>query len=152
VPLTINEMCRPTAMADVCAVPLALEPEGEENANHPRSDAMSNIVPYSSSNGLESLSPRSARALSRSIANIGAGTELAVRRVEAEADKAGAKLDAIDVTAGRAQILAAMRCQREQQLAAMVPLAATTLEAISQSATIASIETVMDLSHKLRRI
>src|SRR5262245_14645545 len=113
---------------------------------------MSNMIPYGNSNGLESLSPRPARALSRAIANISAGTEFAVRCDEAEADKAGAKLDAIDITAGRAQMLGAMRCQREQQLAAMVPLAATSLEAISQWATIASIETGMDLSHKLRRI
>ena len=113
---------------------------------------MSNMVPYSSSTGLEGLTPRSARALSRSLANIGAGTELAIRRVEAEAEKAASKLDAIDMIAGRAQILASMRCQREQQLASLVPMAATTLEAITQSATIASIETVMDLSHRLRRI
>jgi len=113
---------------------------------------MSNVVPYSSSSGLEGLTPRAARALSRTLTNISAGNEVAIRRVEVEAEKAAAKLDAIDVTAGRAQILAAMRCQREQQLAAMVPMAATTLEAISQSATIASIETVMDLSHRLRGI
>jgi hypothetical protein len=105
---------------------------------------MSNILPRSSQTGISPLS-RQGRELTRLVAS----TELAIAETAAEAAKGMARLDAVDAVAQRGMQGVALVSQMEQQLAQMVPIATSRLQAIGD---MHALSTAQEISSFTRRL
>lgn len=110
---------------------------------------MSNLVP--SGLGSELMPARQTRATGRQLARMESRTELRIRGVENESDVQAAKIDAVGYVAKRALYVVGAVTQSEQQLAQMVPLAASRLQAIGDMAAFAATEIVADVANRVRR-
>lgn len=102
---------------------------------------MSNLQPYAPPSGLS----RHSRGLSR----LAQSTDLAVARSTAIAEIESAKLDALQQIAGRAMQGVALVNQLEQQLAQVVPIAASRLQAIGDMHALATAEVVAQAPRRL---
>lgn len=103
---------------------------------------MSTVQPY----GITQASGRQSRQLSR-IADF---TVVEVARASALADLESARLDALQQVAGRAMHGVAMVSQLEQQLAQVVPIATSRLQAIGDFHALATAEIVSNTPRRLR--
>lgn len=87
---------------------------------------------------------------SRAVARIARGTELQVAQVRAHGQVELARLEAIDVVAGRAMQGVALVSHLEQQLAAQNPFAAGRLQAIADMHTMAVASEVMTFARRIQ--
>ena len=102
---------------------------------------MSTLQPYSPPGGLS----RTSRELSR----LAQSTDLAVARTQAVAEVESSKLDALQQIAGRAMQGVALVSQLEQQLAQVVPIASSRLQAIGDMHALATAEVVAQAPRRL---
>lgn len=110
---------------------------------------MTDLIPVGSTP--EVLPPKTARAMGKNLARLGARTELSIRTVEAKADVTAAKVEAVGFVGKRAMFVVASVSQTEQQLAQMVPLATTRLQAIGDMVALSAAELVAETQHRMRR-
>ena len=109
---------------------------------------MSAIQPYSSSNQVGTTSSPYSK-IGRQVARVVNNTELAIVSVARRAAIESAKLDAMQAIASQAMHGVAMVSQTEMQLAQMVPLAASRLQAIGDMHALASVEIVSSAPRRL---
>lgn len=102
---------------------------------------MSSIQPYAP--------PAPFSGQGRVLARIGQHAEVAVARTNAIAEIESAKLDALQQIAGRAMQGVALVSQLEQQLAQVVPLATSRLQAIGDMHALATAEVVAQAPRRL---
>mgnify|MGYP001181836991 CR=1 FL=1 len=95
-------------------------------------------------------SPWGQGGTNRAVARIARGTELQVAQVGAYGQVELARLDAIDVVAGRALQGVALVSQLEQHLAAQNPFAAGRLQAIADMHTMAVGNEVMTFARRIQ--
>ena len=100
--------------------------------------------------GMASLLPGSRGQLTRALGRIEGGKVLAIAKVDAVAQVQAAQIDAITAVTQRGLQGAAFISQVEQQLAQVVPLAASRLQAIGDIGTLALAQVTMDTANKLR--
>jgi len=106
---------------------------------------MSQIQPYG-----PGASPAAFSRQSREIARVVNRSEVAVIKTAAAAHEADARLDAIDHIAGRAMQGVAMVGQLEQQLAQLVPLGTSRLQAVSDMHALLSVNELADFRRRLK--
>jgi hypothetical protein len=109
---------------------------------------MGNIDIYPSAAGGRAVSRQVGRALNR----VEGGASIDIARVEARADIQAAQVDAMTAVTQRGLQGVAFISQVEQQLAQVVPLAASRLQAIADIGALGLSQVVMDTANKLRRI
>ncbi|WP_375431013.1 hypothetical protein [uncultured Friedmanniella sp.] len=102
---------------------------------------MSNLQPYAP--------PSVLSGQGRAVARIGQQAQVAVARTNAVAEIESAKLDALQQIAGRAMQGVALVSQLEQQLAQVVPLATSRLQAIGDMHALATAEVVAQAPRRL---
>ena len=109
---------------------------------------MSSIQPYSQSSAVAGTSVTFSRSR-RQVARVISNTELAVVQVAGRAAIESAKLDAMQAIASQAMHGVALVSQTEMQLAQMVPLATSRLQAIGDMHALASVEIVSSSPRRL---
>src|SRR2546430_1791201 len=102
---------------------------------------MSALIPFDKPAGLNRIE---SRRLTRSLDNLEAGTRMEIARIEAAADVQATRADAVTHVGKRAMRDVALLTQLEQQLALMVPLAASRLQAIGDITALSLAEVVND--------
>jgi hypothetical protein len=112
---------------------------------------MTDLTPIGPSGGIEILPGRTTRAMSRSLARLSVRTEMSIRSIEAQADIQSAKVEAVGFVGKRAMFVVSSVTQTEQQLAQMVPLATSRLQAIGDMVAFGAAEIVAETQSKLRR-
>lgn len=108
---------------------------------------MSNLVP---SQQTPSLSIRG-RGMSRTLSRIDADTEVSLAIVESKAEVQAAKTMAVSYVGKRAMHEVAMVSQLEQQLASVVPMATSRLQAIGDMVALAAAEVVAETLYRVNR-
>lgn len=108
---------------------------------------MPNLDPYSPS---RSLSNRQARQLNRNMGDLQASTRYDLARIEAAAEVEAIRVDGVTYIGRQAMQDLAMLSQLEQQLSALVPLAASRLQAIGDMTALVVSTIVSDAGRKLR--
>lgn len=106
---------------------------------------MSQLQPYG-----PGASPAAYSRQSRDIARIVNDSELVVIKTAAAAHEADARLDAIDHIASRAMQGVAMVSQLEQQLAQLVPLGTSRMQALSDMHALLSVNEVAEFQRRLK--
>ena len=102
---------------------------------------MSGLQPFAEQGRVPALSRHS-----REVSRIIGATDLAVVRVAAGAQVDTARLDAVDMVAMRAMQGVGLVSQLEQQLAQVVPIAASRLQAIGDMHAYASVNVVASMA------
>ena len=105
------------------------------------------IVPISAN----SVSRYSSRFASRAVARIEAQTEIELSEIEAQTELQAARVTAVAYVGERAMHEVAMISQLEQQLASLVPMATSRLQAIGDVVALAAAEVVVDTVRKVSR-
>ncbi|MDX6285910.1 MAG: hypothetical protein QOG53_1395 [Frankiales bacterium] len=91
------------------------------------------------------------RRRSRELAQLSDQTELCIAAVEARAEIEATKVDAVTYVGRRALYDVALLTQLEQQLAQMVPLAASRLQAVGDMTALALADLVASTVNKVNR-
>jgi len=108
---------------------------------------MSALIPFEKPAGLTGTA---SRRLTRSLSSLDAHTTLEIARIEAAADVQATRADAVTHVGKRAMRDVALLTQLEQQLALMVPLAASRLQAIGDITALSLAEVVNDTLRQVR--
>lgn len=95
-------------------------------------------------------SPRQARRMGRELERIDAGTQLGVARIDQATELQAARIGAVGYVGKRALHEVALVSQTEQQLAALVPIAAGRLQAIGDMTALSLADVVSDTIRKVR--
>jgi hypothetical protein len=106
---------------------------------------MSDIVPISNS-----LSRFESRRFGKTLSVLEGNHQVALVQTEAKAREQAAKVDAVALVAERALTDIALLSQKEQQLAELVPLSTSRLQAINDLAVLAIADVVSDTARQLR--
>jgi hypothetical protein len=101
---------------------------------------MNNLVPAAGS----SLARRESRQASRALARIDTKTEVGLAEIESQAELQVARVMAVGYVGKRAMHEVAMISQVEQQLATLVPMATSRLQAIGDMVAIEAADIVAD--------
>lgn len=86
----------------------------------------------------------------KALARVEASTELSLARVQATAIEHAAKIEAMGSLTERAQMRGAMIRQTEENLAKLVPLSASTVEAIGDAGVTGLVRILFDAAERLR--
>jgi hypothetical protein len=108
---------------------------------------MSNIVPVPTGG----LSSRGSRYRGRALARLDAQTDFALAEIESKAEIQAARVLAVSYVGKRAMHEVAMISQLEQQLATLVPVATTRLQAIGDMVALSAAELVADTIRRVNR-
>lgn len=108
---------------------------------------MSTLVP---SQNIQPLSLRG-RGRSRALSRIDSDTDIALAIVESKAEIQASKASAIAYTGKRAMHEVAMISQLEQQLASVVPMATSRLQAIGDIVALSAAEVVAETLYRVNR-
>lgn len=107
---------------------------------------MSNIEPYQARPA-----SRTSRQVRRDLDIVGGRTGLGVARIEAQAELQALKVDAVTHVGRRAMQDVAMLSQLEQQLATLVPLATSRLQAVEDMTALGVADIVGDTVRRLNQ-
>jgi hypothetical protein len=107
---------------------------------------MSSIVPAGSS----VLANRQSRCTGRALARIDSRTEVGLAEIESQAELQVGRVMAVTYVGKRAMQEVAMLSQLEGQLAALVPLATSRLQAIGDMVALEAAEVVADTVRRVR--
>ena len=107
---------------------------------------MSSIVPSGSS----ALANRQSRYTGRALARIDSRTEVGLAQIESQAELQVGRVMAVTYVGKRAMQEVAMLSQLEGQLAALVPLATSRLQAIGDMVALEAAEVVADTVRRVR--
>ena len=108
---------------------------------------MSNLVPVPTGG----LSSRGSRYAGRALARLDAQTDIGLADIESKAEIQAARVMAVSYVGKRAMHEVAMISQLEQQLATLVPLATTRLQAIGDMVALSAAELVADTIRRVNR-
>ncbi len=109
---------------------------------------MPDLVPFGAAR--PTIPHAESRQLNRALGRLQAGTRLDMARIEAAAEVQSIRVDAVTYVGKRAAQNLAMLTQVEQQLAGLVPLAASRLQAIGDMTALAATEIVSDTARRIR--
>jgi hypothetical protein len=107
---------------------------------------MSNLIPANS----RSLNRTETRTLSRALNVVSHNCDVGLARTDAEAELQGARMMAVSYVGGRALEQVALVTQMEQQLATLVPLATSRLQAVGDMVALMAAEVVADTVRRIR--
>lgn len=110
--------------------------------------AMTDLLPYGASR--PTVKRSESRRASRALGSLHAGTRMETARIEAAAEIQAVRADAVTYVGKRAMQDLTMLTQLEQQLAGLVPLAASRLQAIGDMTALAVTEIVSDTARRIR--
>ena len=96
------------------------------------------------------MSPRQSRRMARELERVEAGTQLGVARIDQAAELQAVRIQAVGYVGKRALHEVALVSQTEQQLAALVPIAAGRLQAIGDMTALSLADVVSDTLRKVR--
>ncbi len=125
---------------------------GRQHFRDPATERKEHLVSYIQQYGGSSGARGTSRQVGRALANVGDHTSVAIARVEACADIQATKIDTMSAVTQRGLQGAAFISQVEQQLAQVVPMSASRLQAIGDIGTLGLAQVVMDTATKLRGI
>jgi hypothetical protein len=108
---------------------------------------VSNLVPVESGLGQQFRS----RSTSRSLSRIDSNSEIGLAIIESKAEIQAAKMMAISYVGKRAMHEVAMVSQLEQQLATIVPMATSRLQAIGDMVALSAAEVVAETLYRVSR-
>ena len=107
---------------------------------------MSNIVPA----GNAGISPRQSRITGRVLARIDSQTEVGLAEIESQAELQVGRVIAVAYVGKRAMHEVAMLSQLEVQLATLVPMATSRLQAIGDMVALEAADVVSDTVRRVR--
>lgn len=109
---------------------------------------MSNELVPTNNNSIKS---RASRYSSRALARLDAQTEIGIAQIESQAELQAARIMAVSYVGKRAMHEVAMLSQLEQQLATLIPMATSRLQAIGDVVALAAADVVADTVRRVQR-